>query len=624
MTNNEKKKINDKKYKRKNTIIAIVGVILIAILFITCIDVNAFDDLQGTFIPFSEFELNGTNTNDNIYRVTVDDGISVGATVNISYIIKMDVIKDLYCTIYRRGSYSGSPMISSTSNYAGGYYNTYSTHYHIETDDVLQITVPKNAEIYGLYLYYVDTDGTPNMNNYNEIISQKLVELNTSKYINHMLTIDAYEDDLVNLYSINEGYLATKEYYANSNNTIIVNGQIAITNGVSYYKLTIDNISKGIIDNPTNSYSLTDDFVSFVNSENLNITNFDSNGYYELYINLYEYVGQMVSISVSAVDVNGIVYNCFVLPIVYVYRPEIDTETETETETDTPISPGDGSYKDGYDKGYQSAFRDMLNGNLVGGKLEYIIRNVDNDTIVKKSHDIVTAPYAQINWDSTNGLSFNQVYETWYNLGGTFNNILTQTQVHFTNPVFMPFNVLTIKLPDSVINEGVPKINVYGIIKDSNSESGYRLVATTLVSIEEENKFQIKFSGINELVYGIEITGIMPFALRYTYLDFDNSVYALNEYSYNEGYNYGLKLGKISGKDIGYKEGYEEGKKIGYDEGVESTNMFYKLFTALFDSFIYLLTSLLSFEVFGVNVLGFLSGIITLIGVLWVIKRLFG
>lgn len=102
----------------------------------------------------------------------------------------------------------------------------------------------------------------------------------------------------------------------------------------------------------------------------------------------------------------------------------------------------------------------------------------------------------------------------------------------------------------------------------------------------------------------------------------------------NDFYNQGLSDGFQSGYDSGALDGYQNGFSVGdnegfsrgYNEGLNTANSytFYNLIGAVFDAPLNTFTSLFNFEILGVNILNFLSSILTLCIVIWLIKLALG
>lgn len=87
--------------------------------------------------------------------------------------------------------------------------------------------------------------------------------------------------------------------------------------------------------------------------------------------------------------------------------------------------------------------------------------------------------------------------------------------------------------------------------------------------------------------------------------------------AYNQGYSTGFDNGKIEGTNSGYKDGqsagYQSGYATGYQNGVDSSNnySFFSLISAVLSAPIGAITSLLSFEVLGVEMSTFFFSLLT-------------
>lgn len=121
--------------------------------------------------------------------------------------------------------------------------------------------------------------------------------------------------------------------------------------------------------------------------------------------------------------------------------------------------------------------------------------------------------------------------------------------------------------------------------------------------------------------------------LHRTYYLNDPSNFTDNE-SYNFGYNTGYSDGYISGESegnsSGYKDGYNvgvtEGYNNGYNVGISDSNQysFYNLFGAVLDAPVRVFSDLFNFNLLGVNLLGLITGLITLAFVILIIKLCIG
>ena len=84
------------------------------------------------------------------------------------------------------------------------------------------------------------------------------------------------------------------------------------------------------------------------------------------------------------------------------------------------------------------------------------------------------------------------------------------------------------------------------------------------------------------------------------------------------------------GEDTGYQDGYNAGETIGYQNGYNAgvehggNYSFMGLIGAVIDAPVSAFTSLLNFELLGVNILGFISGLLTLALIIFIIKLCMG
>lgn len=105
-------------------------------------------------------------------------------------------------------------------------------------------------------------------------------------------------------------------------------------------------------------------------------------------------------------------------------------------------------------------------------------------------------------------------------------------------------------------------------------------------------------------------------------------------YNYGAGYNdaegsaydVGYNAGVDAGYSQGYKTGFGQGESTGFSKGVASANdySFSSLFGAVIDVPVNAFTSLLNFELLGVNMLGFITGLLTLALIIFIIKLCMG
>ena len=124
---------------------------------------------------------------------------------------------------------------------------------------------------------------------------------------------------------------------------------------------------------------------------------------------------------------------------------------------------------------------------------------------------------------------------------------------------------------------------------------------------------------------------------RYTrgYVTWDNRTYYLNDgltdsEQYRIGYTSGYNDGKNAFNGSGYDDGFNAGKEVGYNqgkqEGIASANEYswLGLIGAVVDVPLQAFTSLFNFNILGINMLGFVSSIFTILILIVVVKICLG
>ena len=103
----------------------------------------------------------------------------------------------------------------------------------------------------------------------------------------------------------------------------------------------------------------------------------------------------------------------------------------------------------------------------------------------------------------------------------------------------------------------------------------------------------------------------------------DNQFY---DFGFDAGYSEGYNVGSNDGFNNGYNDGYDIGHNVGYNNGYtagsEDSNQytFLNLVSATIDAPIKYFQSLFNFELLGVNLQGFLTGLFTLCVIVTIIK----
>lgn len=196
------------------------------------------------------------------------------------------------------------------------------------------------------------------------------------------------------------------------------------------------------------------------------------------------------------------------------------------------------------------------------------------------------------------------------------------------------------------------KLNTYGCNIDFEItivENG-TLVTREVYSEQSNDLTSFAEAGINYLGFGVtqletnyvfyaiassgDLSTLNPFFM-WTYdisgpledVQLKNSilVHSPNSYIWSEaqkGYLDGFKEGKAEGEQLGKELGYQSGYNKGYEEGLAvADNDFFSLFTGIADTPFMIITSLLSFEIFGVSAFAVLFSILTVCIIIWLIKK---
>lgn len=92
--------------------------------------------------------------------------------------------------------------------------------------------------------------------------------------------------------------------------------------------------------------------------------------------------------------------------------------------------------------------------------------------------------------------------------------------------------------------------------------------------------------------------------------------------SYQDGYNSGLSDGEALGYNKGYNAGDSVGYSRGYNDGANSANnyTFFSLVSAVIDAPIQAFMGLFNFEILGINLAGFFTGLLTLAFIITIVR----
>lgn len=209
--------------------------------------------------------------------------------------------------------------------------------------------------------------------------------------------------------------------------------------------------------------------------------------------------------------------------------------------------------------------------------------------------------------------------------------------VNYTDSSSYGYVPFWFKINNSSFNANIRKI-VFGSsldhpLSDINIDSNYKYNYVQYFDIN--NNFITFVISAYETNYSYDIDGNyedLLFLYRIYYLN-DPSNFTDNEnynFGYDAGYNSGYTDGNSDGNSSGYTDGYSAGQSYGYhngyNDGVEQSGRysFNSLIGAVIDAPVSAFTSLLNFEILDFNILGFITGLLTLALIIFIIKLCLG
>ena len=297
---------------------------------------------------------------------------------------------------------------------------------------------------------------------------------------------------------------------------------------------------------------------------------------------------------------------CFIKPML--------VEGEYNKSNKIPFQPNlkyiyDTGYNDGYNKGYNSGYQDGYSDGLEGYR--------DNELSIFYNSKITLYFQKNKNYNKVFNPIFNNQFLKFNNIGDFIDkeeNAGNDLIGKYGNPY------LNISLSDEIIGDkfnflfkGIMSIEV--IFKDGNKE---------YIGIPDNfTETAVTLSDINK---GKLITNII--------LEFPPNADTLHDgyayyvdYDFNEGYNLGYEMGNKDGYNTGYNKGYEIGKNKGIEIGSSlaenNTNAFINIIVAISNIPINILSSLFSFDLFGINLFGALTSLLSVGLIIFVIRKFF-
>lgn len=176
-------------------------------------------------------------------------------------------------------------------------------------------------------------------------------------------------------------------------------------------------------------------------------------------------------------------------------------------------------------------------------------------------------------------------------------------------------------------------------------DTGEKMITNNIVRVSFGNYYDNDYF-YNYITYFDNEDNYLSFIFRFVHnytnsvvyypFCFSNRTYYLNLSTiddntfYQNGYTNGYNAGLSDGSSSGYNQGYSAGQTIGYDNGYSAglvaggDHTFMSLIGAVIDAPVSAFTSLLNFEILGVNLLGFITGLLTLAIIVFIIKLCMG
>lgn len=169
---------------------------------------------------------------------------------------------------------------------------------------------------------------------------------------------------------------------------------------------------------------------------------------------------------------------------------------------------------------------------------------------------------------------------------------------------------------------------IYADLFSTNHESGLRWVSLKWFD-KNANSFEVGFyfyPGTSDA-----LSHWIPYNARIYLPNSLNADYTSGyKQGYSEGYssgeNIGYTNGYSSGESAGYSSGYSAGETIGYNngysQGIEAGDKysFFSLVSAVIDAPIQAFMGLFNFELLGINLAGFFTGLLTLAFIITIVR----
>lgn len=295
------------------------------------------------------------------------------------------------------------------------------------------------------------------------------------------------------------------------------------------------------------------------------------------------------------------------------------------------------AFNDGYLEGYELGVKKALAGVFGNAQMNVALYVYDPVT-GQEAPLIYNVPINVAN----GGMDLTSIWKLWSDSAlndGNHTLSWIQVTISFDNGVLWSNDLFYFKFNTSVVANQLP-YDAY-LLTVENSSQNYN------VSFVERNGLWYWNTSTNLDGYSVSDISFKINNQHISYYNFlegynttlNNNIqtFGTNQASYDRGFDDGY----IDGIDDGYSDGiaqssqvswmeghsagYNVGRKVGYNVGYEDGLLddfrFYDLFFSLFDAQLNVFKSIVSFEIFGVNVAGFVLGLVTIGVVAFVIRK---
>lgn len=294
------------------------------------------------------------------------------------------------------------------------------------------------------------------------------------------------------------------------------------------------------------------------------------------------------------------------------------------------------AYGDGYLAGYELGLKKALAGVFGNAQLsvDFAVYNPVNGSDTLLSYDM---PLNVAN----GGLDFSFVWDLWSdNAANDGTNVLTDIifNIHFDTGFLWSNDLLYFKFNTPVVANQLPYDAYLITIEQSSQDFVVNFVERN--GLWYWNASNLDGYSVSDLTFKINNQHISYYNFLTGYnttLNNNIQTFGTNQASYDrgfddgfidgvdEGYSDGIaqssQVSWMEGHSAGYDEGRNVGYNVGYEDGLRDDYRFYDLFFSLFDAELNVFKSIVSFEIFGVNVAGFVLGLVTIGVVAFVIRK---